>query len=91
MAVVPEWALTGGLKPGQAVAGTAFAEQRPARTDDYLTDERFIRDDMARAFVEEAGIRSVIASRWQATARRSARCRSSPASRPPTTTPTPRC
>ena len=61
MAKVPEWAPTGGLKPGQAVAGTAFAEQRPARTDDYLTDERFIRDDMARAFVEEAGIRSVIA------------------------------
>jgi hypothetical protein len=51
---------TGGLKPGQAVAGTAFAEQRPARTDDYLTDERFIRDDMARAFVDESGIRSVI-------------------------------
>ena len=61
MAKVPEWALTGGLKPGQAVAGTAFAEQRPARTDDYLIDERFIRDDMARAFVDEAGIRSVIA------------------------------
>ncbi len=52
MSVVPEWATTGGLKPGQAVAGTAFAEQRPARTDDYLTDERFIRDDLARAFVE---------------------------------------
>ena len=55
MAVVPEWATTGGLKPGQAVAGTAFAEQRPARTDDYLTDERFVRDDQARAFVETAG------------------------------------
>ena len=61
MSVVPEWATTGGLKPGQAVSGTAFAEQRPARTDDYLTDERFVRDDQARAFVEEAGIRSVIA------------------------------
>ncbi len=61
MAKIPEWAQTGGLKPGQAVAGTAFAEQRPARTDDYLTDERFIRDDLARAFVDEAGIRSVIA------------------------------
>jgi hypothetical protein len=61
MSVEPEWAKVGGLKPGQAVAGTAFKEQRPARTDDYLTDERFIRDDMARSFVEEAGIRSVIA------------------------------
>ena len=61
MSVVPEWATTGGLKPGQAVSGTAFAEQRPARTDDYLTDDRFVRDDQARAFVEGAGIRSVIA------------------------------
>jgi PAS domain S-box-containing protein len=61
MRVVPEWAKTGGLKPGQAVAGTAFAEQRTARTDDYLTDERFARDDMARAWVKQSGIRSVIA------------------------------
>ncbi len=61
MSIVPEWARTGGLKPGQAVAGTSFAEQRPARTDDYLEDERFLRDDLARAFVEQSGIRSVIA------------------------------
>ncbi len=61
MATVPEWARIGGLKPGQAVAGTAFSEQRPARTDDYLADDRFLRDDLARAFVEESGIRSVIA------------------------------
>ena len=61
MSVTPEWAKTGGLKPGQAVAGTAFAEQRPARTDDYLADERFTKDDMARAFVADSGIRSVIA------------------------------
>ena len=61
MSVVPDWALTSGLKPGQAVAGTAFAEQRPARTDDYLVDERFRRDDPAREFVRELGIRSVIA------------------------------
>ncbi len=61
MAVGPDWATTGGLRPGQAVAGTAFAEQRPARTDDYLTDERFTRDDQARTFVERAGIRSIIA------------------------------
>ena len=45
MSEVPEWAKTGGLKPGQAVAGMAFAEQRPARTDDYLDDDRFVRDD----------------------------------------------
>ena len=61
MAAVPDWATTGGLRPGQAVAGTAFARQRPERTDDYLTDERFERDDQARAFVEQSGIRSVIA------------------------------
>ncbi len=61
MAIRPEWARIGGLKPGQAVAGTAFAEQRPARTDDYLEDDRFLRDDLARAFVAESGIRSVIA------------------------------
>ena len=61
MAEVPEWALTGGLKPGQAVAGTAFAEQRPVRTDDYLIDDRFVHDDGAAAFVTDAGIRSVIA------------------------------
>ena len=61
MAVVPEWAVTGGLKPGQAVAGTAFAEQRPVRTDDYLADDRFIRDDAARDFVKQTGIRSVVA------------------------------
>ena len=61
MGVVPEWARTGGLKSGQAVAGRAFKEQRAVRTDDYLTDDRFERDDAARAFVEEAGIRSVVA------------------------------
>ena len=61
MAVIPDWAKAGGLKPGQAVAGTAFLEQRPARTDDYLADERFVRDDAARTFVEDVGIRSVIA------------------------------
>jgi GAF domain-containing protein len=36
MAIVPDWARTGGLRPGQGVAGTAFAVQRPVRTDDYL-------------------------------------------------------
>jgi len=61
MAMVPEWAQSGGLKPGQAVAGTAFAEQRPVRTDDYLEDGRFLRDDQTRAFIEASGIRSVVA------------------------------
>ena len=61
MQVVPEWAVTVGLKAGQAVAGTAFADQRPARTDDYLADERFMRDDLARDFVESSGLRSVVA------------------------------
>ena len=61
MAVVPDWAKTGGLKPGQAVAGTAFAEQRAVHTDDYLVDDRFARDDPAREFVASTGIRSVVA------------------------------
>ncbi len=61
MAIVPDWARTSGLKANQAVAGTAFAEQRPVRTDDYLADDRFMKDDMASAFVREAGIRSVVA------------------------------
>ena len=60
MSKIPEWARSGGLKPGQAVAGTAFSEQRPVRTDDYLTDDRFEHDDGAHAFVLDAGIRSVI-------------------------------
>jgi PAS domain S-box-containing protein len=61
MRVAPEWAATGGLRPGQAVAGTAFAEQRPVRTDDFLEDDRFRRDDAVRAFVRSTGIRSVVA------------------------------
>jgi PAS domain S-box-containing protein len=61
MTVVPDWALIVGLKPGQAVSGTAFAEQRPARTDDYLVDDRFLRDNRAREFVSTSGIRSVVA------------------------------
>ena len=61
MSVIPEWAIHGGLKSGQAVAGTAFAEGRAARTDDYLADDRFVRDDLAHDFVKQSGIRSVIA------------------------------
>jgi PAS domain S-box-containing protein len=61
MAVVPDWAQAGGLKPGQAVAGTAFAQQRAIRTDDYLEDDRFEKDDGATSFVRDTGIRSVIA------------------------------
>ena len=41
MSDMPDWARTGGLKPGQAVAGLAFAEQRAILTKDYLADERF--------------------------------------------------
>ncbi|HYH93678.1 MAG TPA: GAF domain-containing protein [Candidatus Saccharimonadales bacterium] len=61
MSVVPDWARAGGLKANQAVAGTAFAEQRPVRTDDYLADDRFVKDDNVTTFVRETGIRSVIA------------------------------
>ena len=67
MAVVPAWAREGGLKPGQAVAGTAFQDGHAVRTDDYLSDDRFPSDDSARAFVEDVGIRSVIAVPLQGT------------------------
>jgi GAF domain-containing protein len=61
MAVVPEWATSVGLKSGQAVSGRAFETQLPVRTDDYLVDERFDRDENARSFIIDTGIRSVIA------------------------------
>ena len=89
--VMPEWARTGGLKSGQAVAGRPFKEQRAVRTDDYLADDRFERDDAARAFVERTGIR--VRDRRPAGGRcRSARARSRScrASRAPTTRPTSR-
>ena len=62
MAVMPEWAKTGGLKPGQAVAGLAFAEQRAVLTRDYLADERFDHTDEIDSFIRSAGIRAVIST-----------------------------
>ena len=62
MAEVPEWGRTGGLKPRQAVAGLAFAEQRPVMTADYLADERFVTTPEIEAFVRKAGIRAVISA-----------------------------
>ena len=44
MADVPDWGRTGGLKPRQAVAGLAFAEQRPGH-DRGLPRRRAVRDD----------------------------------------------
>jgi PAS domain S-box-containing protein len=61
MSKVPDWAPTRGIKPGQAVAGLAFAEQRPVMTPDYPTDDRFEASSEIRAFIDEAGIRAVIA------------------------------
>ena len=61
MCEVPEWGRTGGLKPRQAVAGLAFAEQRPVMTADYLADDRFETTPEIEAFVRKAGIRAVIA------------------------------
>ena len=58
---VPDWGRTGGIKPGQAVAGQAFAEQRPLMTDDYLADDRFQTTPGIERFIKEAGIRAVIA------------------------------
>ena len=44
MSDVPEWGRTGGLKPRQAVAGLAFAEQTPVMTAG-LPGRRPVRDD----------------------------------------------
>ena len=59
---VPDWAQMGGLKPRQAVAGLAFAEQRPIITPDFLDDDRFQSTPQIEAFVEGAGIRSVLSA-----------------------------
>jgi PAS domain S-box-containing protein len=61
MADVPEWGPTTGIKSGQAVAGLAFAEQRPIMTPDYLADDRFETTPAIEAFIHAAGIRAVIA------------------------------
>ncbi len=60
MAEIPPWGRTGGLKPRQAVAGLAFAEQRAVMTEDFLTDDRFDKTEEIEAFVRKAGIRAVI-------------------------------
>ena len=61
MRVSPTGAPTGGIKPGQAVAGMAFHEQRPYMTADYLIDSRFETTPGIETFIREAGIRAVIA------------------------------
>jgi PAS domain S-box-containing protein len=58
---VPDWGRTGGIKPGQAVAGLAFADQRPYMTADYLADSRFETSPGIEKFIRKAGIRAVIA------------------------------
>ncbi len=62
MAQVPAWAETGGLKPRQGVAGLAFAEQRPIISRDYPSDRRFESTPDIEAFVQDAGIRAVLAA-----------------------------
>ena len=59
---IPDFAQAGGLRPRQAVAGLAFAEQAPVMTTDYLTDDRFETTPEIEAFVRRAGIRSVIST-----------------------------
>jgi PAS domain S-box-containing protein len=61
MAGIPAWGPVTGIKPGQAVAGLAFSEQRPLMTADYLADDRFATTPEIEAFITSAGIRSVIA------------------------------
>ena len=58
---VPDWGRTGGIKPGQAVAGLAFQEQRAFMTADYLVDRRFETSPGIETFIRKAGIRAVIA------------------------------
>jgi PAS domain S-box-containing protein len=58
---VPDWGRTGGIKPGQAVAGLAFQDQRPYMTPDYLADDRFETSPGIETFIRAAGIRAVIA------------------------------
>jgi PAS domain S-box-containing protein len=58
---VPDWGRTGGIKPGQAVAGLAFQEQRAFMTADYLADSRFLTTPGIEKFIRKAGIRAVIA------------------------------
>ena len=62
MSVIPEWARTGGLKPGQAVAGLAFAQQRAILTRDYLADDRFDHTEEIDDFIKAMGIRAVIST-----------------------------
>ena len=62
MSEMPEWAKTGGLKPGQAVAGLAYAEQRAILTRDYLEDDRFDHSEEIDAFIKKVGIRAVIST-----------------------------
>ena len=84
---VPEWGRTGGIKPGQAVAGTGV--RRPAAVHDRrLPGRRPLRDDdpAIEKFIREAGIRAVIAvplTGEDAAARACCRsCRASPARTP---------
>ena len=58
---VPEWGRTGGIKPGHAVAGLAFQDQRAYMTADYLADPRFVTTPGIKKFITGAGIRAVIA------------------------------
>ena len=62
MSFVPDWAKAGGIKPGQAVAGLSFAEQRPVLTTDYLVDERFDHQPDIDEFVTKMGIRAVMST-----------------------------
>lgn len=62
MAEVPDWGRSGGLKARQAVAGLAYAEQRPVMTPDFLADERFESTPEIEAFVRRAGIRAVVST-----------------------------
>ena len=62
MSKMPGWAKTGGLKPGQAVAGMAFSEQRAVLTTDYLTDERFDHTKPIDSFIKRMRIRAVMST-----------------------------
>ena len=49
-------------KSGEGVAGLVLSEKRPIRSDDYLTDPRFIRTPEIEAWARAEGIATLIAA-----------------------------
>ena len=50
------------MPPDDGIAGLALSSKRPQYTGDYLADARFAQDPGIDAYVEAAGVRSVLAA-----------------------------